>query len=236
MLSYCPTWSETEMDVVILRNLHFELVVGLDAWHRRGKPQPVFVSLEIASGVAIQNAAAGDDVSKALDYGKLFKLIHGKLTTSNAQFRDVHALHDAVRNCIASNVCVRIEITLPKALLRAEGGVLYARVEEYKEDYLLPVETLRITGIRCACIIGVNPHERVDKQIVSVDLVFTETSDGAPNGAAARKVPADKYQAVTTGVVEVCHCSIMTPRVYCMLICHDLASAWRVLRTRQSKH
>ena len=223
------------MDVVVLRNLHFELAVGLDAWHRRGKPQPVLVSLEIGSGVAIQNAAAGDDVSKALDYGKLFKLIHGKLTVSNTQFRDVHALHDAVRNCIASNVCVKIEITLPKALLRAEGGLTYARIEEYKDDYLLPVETLSIMGIRCACIIGVNPHERIEKQVVVVDLIFTETSDGAPNGAAARKVPADKCQAVTTDVVEVHYRSVVHSTVWYELTCYKLASVWKALHTRLSK-
>ena len=191
------------MDVVLLRNLRFELAVGSDAWHRRGKPQPVTISLEIGSGVAIQNAAAGDDVSKALDYGKLYKLIYRKLTTSNTHFRDVHALQDAVRSCIASNISVKIEINLPKALLRAEGGLTYSRVEEYKDDYLLPVETLRISGIRCACIIGVNPHERLEKQVVIVGLIFTETSEGAPSSAAAHKVPADKYQAITADVVEV---------------------------------
>src|SRR5271154_5028485 len=145
------------MDVVLLRNLRFELAVGSDAWHRRGKPQPVSISLEIGSGVAIQNAAASDDVSKALDYGKLYKLIHRKLTTSNVHFRDVHALQDAVRNCIASNISVKIEINLPKALLRAEGGLTYSRVEEYKDGYLLPIETLRINGIRFVFFLCVQP-------------------------------------------------------------------------------
>jgi FolB domain-containing protein len=200
------------MDAVFLRNLHFELAVGLDAWHRRGKPQRVSISLEIGSGVAIQNAAAGDDVSKALDYGKVYKLIHGKLMTSNAQFRDIRALHDAIRNCIAPNVCVKIEICLPKALLRAEGGLMYATVEEYKDDYLVSLETLSICGIKCACIIGVNPHERLEKQIVIADLIFKEAKEDASNGAAVQKVPIDTYQAITTSVVEVCrHLSIPCP-------------------------
>jgi FolB domain-containing protein len=207
------------MDVVLLRNLRFELAVGSDAWHRRGKPQPVSISLEIGSGVAIQNAAAGDDVSKALDYGKLYKLVHRKLTTSNTNFRDVHALQDAVRNCIASNISVKIEINLPKALLRAEGGLAYSRVEEYKDGYLLPIETLSISGIRCACIIGVNPHERLEKQVVIVSLIFTESSEGAPNSAAAQKVPVDRYQAITTDVVEVRYSSrSLLERLPCFMI------------------
>jgi FolB domain-containing protein len=224
------------MDAVLLRNLHFELAVGIDAWHRRGKPQPVSLSLEIGSGVAIRNAAAGDDVSKALDYGKLYKLIYGKLTTSNAQFRDVHALHDAVRNCIASNVCVKMEISLPKALLRAEGGLTYARVEEYKDDYLLSIETLSIRGIRCACIIGVNPHERVEKQIVIVDVIFSEALEGASNAATAQKIPFDRYHAITTSVVEVrCHLSLSSS-IHHMLITLDSHSESKVLRIKRSKH
>lgn len=194
------------MDCVILRNLRFELPVGLDAWLRRGKPQPVFLSLEIGSGVAIRNAAAADDVAKALDYGKLYKLVHGRLTTSNAHYRDVQALHDAVRNLIASNVCVRSDIFLPKAILRAEGGLRYTRQEEWKDDYLQPVETLAMGGIRCACIIGVNPHERLEKQGIVIDLVF----EGAPaitfpdtNGAVVLKLPVDKYQAIAAAVIQV---------------------------------
>lgn len=212
------------MDVVFLRNLRFELAVGPDAWRRRGKAQPVSISLEIGSGVAIQNAAGGDDVSKALDYGKLYKLIHGKLTTSNAQFRDFHALHEAVRNCIASNVCVKVEISLPKALLRAEAGLTYTRAEEYKDDYLLPSETLTIRGIRCACIIGVNPHERLEKQVVMVELIFSEMPDSASNGAAAaaaQKIPADRYHAITASVVEVGCRSSMLSSTYCPLTSSD---------------
>jgi FolB domain-containing protein len=222
------------MDTVFLRNLAFDLTVGTDAWHRREKSQPVSISLEIGSGAAIQNAAAGDDVSKALDYGKLYKLIHRKLTTGNSQFRNVHALHDAVRNCIAPNVCVKVEINLPKALLRAEGGLAYTVVEEYRDSLLLPTETLEIHGIRCACIIGVNPHERLEKQIVIVDLTFSAASERAPagTGAAAQKVPIDSYQAITTGVVEVCRhlsgfaCGIRT----------DCYSGWKALHFRPSRH
>jgi FolB domain-containing protein len=191
------------MDAVFLRNLRFNLTVGTDAWHRREKSQPVSISLEIGSGVAIQNAAAGDDISKALDYGKLYKLIHRKLTTGNSQFRDIHALHDAVRSCIAPNVCVKVEISLPKALLRAEGGVTYTVVEVYKNNVLLPTATLGIHGVRCACIIGVNPHERLEKQIVIVDLIFSAASEGISAGTVAQKLPVDSYQAITTSVVEV---------------------------------
>ncbi len=193
------------MDAVIIRNLRFELPVGLDAWLRRGKPQPVFLSLEIGSEAAIRNAAATDDVAKALDYGKLYKLVHGKLTTSNAHYRDVQAVHDAVRNCIASNVCVKSEIHLPKAILRAEGGLKYIRYEEWKDDYLQTVETLAISGVRCACIVGVNPHERLEKQTVHIDLLIAGpiiNPNHETNGTPVVKLPFDRYQAITAAIVQ----------------------------------
>ena len=190
------------MDVVFLRNLRFDLPVGPDAWQRKGKAQPIIVSLEIASGVAIRNAATGDDVSKALDYGKLYKLVHGKLTAPNAQFRDIQHLAESVRSCIASNVEVSTKIVLPKANLRSDGGVKYVRLEAWNNEFLQSSEALSIDGIRCTCIIGVNPHERLEKQLVTVDLSFGQSSDAMIETGKLQKLPIDRYNEVTAGVVS----------------------------------
>jgi len=191
------------MDVVFLRNLCFELPVGADAWNRRGKAQPVRVSLEVGSAFAIEMAAAGDDVSKALDYGKLYKMVCGKLTSPHASFRDIHQLADAVRTCVASNVEVRMEITLPKGSLRAERGLKYVRWEEFKDAYVLPRETLTIAGIRCSCIIGVNPHERLEKQNVIIDIELGGRPETAAEAMPPPKMSLDKHRDITSAVAEV---------------------------------
>jgi dihydroneopterin aldolase len=103
---------------------------------------------------------------------------------------------------------------LPKALLRAEEGLKYRSVTVwgYKDgadaEALLdsesrcPVvleEEFRIEGIRCYCILGVNSHERVEKQAVIISLGFE-----GPGQLAWGSTVVDTYVALTRAVAEVC--------------------------------
>ncbi|KAK2749278.1 hypothetical protein FQN55_003600 [Onygenales sp. PD_40] len=66
-----------------------------------------------------------------------------------------------------------VSIYLPGAILRADGGLTYRVVWRRISDGFEAVEeTCRVEGIRCNCIIGVNPHERENKQAVVVGLAF----------------------------------------------------------------
>ncbi|KAL4915289.1 hypothetical protein BDW62DRAFT_188697 [Aspergillus aurantiobrunneus] len=101
---------------------------------------------------------------------------------------------------------------LPKALLRAENGFHYrsSTVWGYRQGNTTggevtssdrcPVvleEEFRIEGIRCYCILGVNSHERVEKQAVIVSLEFK-----GPGQLAWGSTVVDTYQAMTRAVAE----------------------------------
>ncbi|KAJ5511984.1 hypothetical protein N7453_004087 [Penicillium expansum] len=58
-------------------------------------------------------------------------------------------------------------------------------------------EEFRIEGIRCYAILGVNPHERLEKQAVVVGLTFQ-----GPGQLAWGSTVVDTYQAVTRAVAE----------------------------------
>ena len=161
-------------DIVILRRIPFNTKVGLDAWGRE-KPQPGFLSLSIPYD--FQRAATHDDVSHTLDYGKLYKLLSGFLAT---EFDSVTRFFQAAKTVLDPLRYFLAEVALPKANLRAEGGLLFC-VELKKGEYLEDrgeislSQSLNIRGIHCACIIGVNPHEREEKQIVVINLDFKKT-------------------------------------------------------------
>ncbi|KAJ5132712.1 hypothetical protein N7448_006870 [Penicillium atrosanguineum] len=101
---------------------------------------------------------------------------------------------------------------LPKALLRAEDGLKYRSVTAwgYKKtpgdgeavdvSSRVPVvleEEFRVEGIRSYCVLGVNPHERVEKQAVIISLTF----EGAGQHAWGSTF-LDTYQAMTRAVAE----------------------------------
>jgi dihydroneopterin aldolase len=100
-----------------------------------------------------------------------------------------------------------VVLELGKALLRAEGGLRYRAVtvwgerEEKGGMVRCPVvleEEFCIEGIRCHAVLGVNPHERVEKQAVIVGLAFK----GQGLQEWGSKV-VQSYQGVVRAVAEV---------------------------------
>jgi dihydroneopterin aldolase len=97
-----------------------------------------------------------------------------------------------------------VSLHLPKALLRAEGGLLHRSVHKLgynPADAVAAVvieDGFRIENIRCHCIIGVNAHERLEKQPVVVSL---ETKGRGNDDWRERFL--NTYQEMTRAVAEV---------------------------------
>ena len=160
------------MDKVILKNMPFDLPVGLDAWRRFHKPQPVLITMEIQPTSTLEPAAAKDDVSLSLDYGKLYKRIFESFKELDPEaFPTARALISHLVGLVHDCGLLDIEILLPKALPQRNGGVLY-RFQVDKSGLEINTSSLALTvkQIACDCIIGVNPHERIYKQTVYVDI------------------------------------------------------------------
>jgi len=155
-----------QTDRVVLRQIPFNIKIGQDAWGR-DKPQPVLLSLEIPYD--FQKAAATDDVSHTLDYGKLYKSLTSELGNSSENAAEL-ALR--IRDVLQPGEYFLANIVLPKGNLRAEGGLHFAFEFQAGErpGEIIVMQSLSIKGIRCPCIVGVNPHEREEKQIVVVNL------------------------------------------------------------------
>ena len=257
------------VDSVSLRSIHLPLPAAPDPWHRPGKPQPCTASLKLSYSSAIA-AAAADDVSLSLDYGKLYRRLDEDIRTGDGK-EDVRLIAAIVANCglklldetsagirrmshtqtghggrrgsasssAGSQAQARAALAtdgpasepvdgqfgqcevwlhLPKAHLRAEEGVRYRSVTAwgYKPDSVpgagaeavaanagrYPVvveEEFRIEGIKCYCMLGVNSHERVEKQAVIISLEFR-----GPGHLAWGEKVVGTWEGLTKGVAEVC--------------------------------
>ncbi|KAJ5237537.1 dihydroneopterin aldolase domain protein [Penicillium chrysogenum] len=101
-----------------------------------------------------------------------------------------------------------VELRLPKAVLRADGGLYYrgksalavvkGETSPSAEKRLAILEEeFKIENIRCYCILGINPWERLEKQAVHISLAF--------NGPALQQWGSkfvDTYQKLTLEVAE----------------------------------
>ncbi|MCJ1389162.1 trifunctional dihydropteroate synthetase [Xylographa bjoerkii] len=164
-------------DIIFLRNLRLSAVVGIDAWGRAGKAQPIILSISLQKNLA--NAAAQDDINQTVSYGRMCKdvmkhvedtISFGDLLTFNTMLANVASLNDW------GGGNMDILTILPTASLKAEGGLGLITGFLGDEVRTLVDSSIKflVKDMKLYCIIGVNPHERHSKQLVVVNLTIQE--------------------------------------------------------------
>lgn len=175
---------------IIVRNLRLTLPLGLDAWGRPGKPQPVVISVRLRHK-NIFPAAANDDCSKTTSYSDLCKAViaaHSKERDGPAgNAIDLAHLSLLSRLDHFNGTGMTLETLCPKGTLRNEGGYgLRSTMHVGQEpspsnSQVVTAEQVDLfTDLKLACIIGVNAHEREQKQTVVVNLeLWRDLKDAA---------------------------------------------------------
>lgn len=158
------------IDQVFLKGLKFEAVVGPDAWHRANKSQPIEIDIALTPVAGLDAAAQDDNVSYTIDYGKLYKRLVASI--SKQSFENVYHLCQVIRTSLPEARAFSVHVRLPKGVLAADDGAAFGW-----ESHVSPADgevevkqTMTIKGIACRCIIGVNPHERIEKQKLDVTI------------------------------------------------------------------
>ncbi|GAA5808399.1 hypothetical protein MFLAVUS_001790 [Mucor flavus] len=171
---------ENQYDKILVKNLVLKNVAGVEAWQRL-KSQPVVISVELITDIS----AAGDTdhVTNTIHYGHVTKAITKLGETCT--FSSLEALaHAVVKLCCVQFGAKRTQVTVeqPKALLHAAAsGVKLARAIEDFEDKDIVETTGQVSGLgvadeifvrdlRLHTIVGVNPWEREEKQVVVINL------------------------------------------------------------------
>lgn len=199
-----------DVDKIILRNIPFELVVGLDAWRRADKAQPVSVTIHLSPKTSFEAAALEDDVLLTIDYGKLYKKLSSSL---NAQtYSGIDHLATEIVRLLPEHSGFEIEVNLPKAILQADSGLkyLFGTVETTQSEIPLVFRLLEIRRLSCACIIGVNPHERIYRQ--QLFLTIRLPNDDAPRLWSEGSEANTELHDLVKSVVEVSRVVIFQDR------------------------
>ena len=202
-------------DIIYLQNLRLSAKVGPDAWHRRNKPQP----LSLSARLHINTSAAGssDDIRQTVSYGDICRIIT-EFVEREEEFHCIEQLGWKITLLADENKWrgekFEVDVALPKGLLRAEGGIgfrccVVRDPSDYQsiaggwhdgEEYEWQIRDLKL-----ACVIGVNPHERVEKQGVVVGLrILSCTMDetGVDHGGT-------HWQKLVKRICEVCDLELL---------------------------
>lgn len=165
------------LDTVFLQNLQFSAVIGPDAWNRPDRPQPIILSLQLQ----IDNSSVSnlDDIRNTFSYSQISKDITAKLNSQ--KFMSIDHLTSELAG-LADNwpgEVLKMQALAPKGMLRVEGGFgrefCLKRIETKANDsktlnWHVGSHEWVIRDLNLACIIGVNPHERLEKQNISIDI------------------------------------------------------------------
>ena len=132
--------------------------------------QPVRVSVSIPYD--LRPAAAGDDISKSINYGSLSKQILASVEDPSSEFGSLeHFLDHIFLTCFGAFPGIQemtIDVVKSRALPYAEGvRILSSRA---RNGSRLAPDHLLIQQLSCNLIVGLNPCEREDKQVVCFDV------------------------------------------------------------------
>ncbi|KAF9165917.1 trifunctional dihydropteroate synthetase [Actinomortierella ambigua] len=176
-------------DKIVIKDLTVRNIIGVDGWER-SKRQPVIINLTVYTSVS--QAGDTDHLPYSIHYGVLCKTVEAH--SEKTEFRSVEALADSIarvviHKCHAPKITVRVD--KPRALLHAaSAGVEITRERgDYSEEQLtgkvvVPIhfretDTIFVKDLRLSCIIGVNPWEREEKQVVILNLQVYPAFDDA---------------------------------------------------------
>ncbi|KAL9594955.1 MAG: hypothetical protein Q9219_006735 [cf. Caloplaca sp. 3 TL-2023] len=196
-----------QLDTIYLRNLNLSATIGPDAWGRKDKIQPII--LNIRTKVDTTNASTSDDINDTFSYGKMGKEITTQL--DGKAFNNLQHLITILTTFAAfwPGEDTKLTALAPKALLRVEGGLEIThsirKKERYEENGVPQVRHVdtrswSIKGLKLACIIGVNKHERLEKQSVNVDLRIPAIN---PSNFEAKEGSSENWRTLVKRVCEV---------------------------------
>lgn len=114
------------MDIVYIRDLRIETIIGIFDWERQVKQE---VSLDLEMGADISKAAATDDIQYALNYKEVSKRIISLIEAS--EFQLVETMAEAVIRVVMDEFSVpwlKLRLSKPGALRGARDvGLIIER-------------------------------------------------------------------------------------------------------------
>ena len=148
----------------------------------------------------LRPAAAGDDISKSINYGSLSKQILISVEDPSSEFRSLeHFLDHIFLTCFDAFPEIRemaVDVLKPRALPYAEGvRILSSRL---RDGSRLAPDRLSVQQLSCNLVVGLNPCEREDKQLVYFDVDISASHE-LGGGFDLRRLAKEIHQVRTFG-------------------------------------
>jgi FolB domain-containing protein len=171
--------AKPDRDIVFIENLNITATIGPDCW-KRSKAQPLLISLALEADLAL--AGQNDDLTGSINYGTLQKdLLFYFLAEPPRSFDGMGRLAEEIA-----------KVAIPKTQPQFTVKVVVAAPKLLLQDAKLSLEIERsgvgdcgwgqnwkwiVSQWRTFVLIGMNPPEREERQVLILDLQLFEKSE-----------------------------------------------------------
>ncbi|CAE6487243.1 unnamed protein product [Rhizoctonia solani] len=164
-------------DLIIVDGLSVHTTLGASHWPRPGveqKLQPLVLSIIVPLSLA--QSGTVDNLDESVSYGSICKVAEA-CASEKGKFSSVESLSkgiaDACFDAFRSINEVRSVIEKRRALLHAQGaGIKSVQLRQGTEN-----QTYFVRSLELSTIIGLHPWERLEKQLVRLDLEWSLESN-----------------------------------------------------------
>lgn len=158
-------------DTVFIKNLAATAITGKDAWNRP-TPQPVNISVSLKTD--FHQASVTDNLKYSLNYAVISRnILEFMKTNEHRNFKSLSNLGEEVSNIVLDEKKgggseAEVIIHSSKSQIRADG-VKYC-MKRYRDGVIRELDEINVKGLKLLTIVGVFTFERLQRQIVDIDL------------------------------------------------------------------
>jgi FolB domain-containing protein len=170
--------AKPDRDIVFIENLNITANIGPDCW-KRSKAQPLLLSLALEADLAL--AGQNDDLTGSINYGTLQRdLLFHFMATPPLSFDGLGTLAEDIAKVAIpktqSQFTVKVVIAAPKLLL--QDAKLSLEIERSGVGDCGWGQNWKwiVSQWRTFVLIGMNPPEREERQVLILDLQLFEKS------------------------------------------------------------
>lgn len=165
---------------IIISDLQIHLANGLgpSAFGLSNPPPcPISLTLEMILEEGIISADEDTMLGLGVNYSSVSKAIYANLSDTSKTFsspREVGEVVAAIPLALSAVKSVQVKIELSRAILHAHSAIYTASIDRMG----MRNEKMKINGLQVACIIGLHPHEKAERQRLEVDLLLGGWDEG----------------------------------------------------------
>ncbi|KZT60019.1 Dihydropteroate synthase [Calocera cornea HHB12733] len=188
-------------DRILVSDLYVQTTSGSSLWPRpdaEQRKQPVSISISVP--LSLSSAGSADTLADSISYGTICKAVE-RIAGQDSAFGSAEDLAEGIaEGCLGefgSLSEINVRVRKPRALLQAKSAGVDITRHRHPSDVSGKEDKYFLEDLALSTIIGINPWERLEKQMVHFDVHLFK-----PARSRGLKLPEFDFRTLATRVSD----------------------------------